>query len=166
MKWNLPSNGFGAKLHYVKLCHFHHQHTGRGAGVGGLPPPQWKKNSIILAKLMYRSGKDTVKNILLFHILIYLFSSRNSPNLVTDLSNGYVLSLTSWFSILERLISIYRKYLRYFEHLCSHSMAKKTWRHKRIILCICDQQVSFGQLMLRSPQMPMTFTNSNRQRRL
>ena len=34
---------------------------------------------------MYCSGKDTVKNILLFNILIYLFSSRNSPNLLTDL---------------------------------------------------------------------------------
>ena len=29
---------------------------------------------------MYRSGKDTVKNILLFNILIYLFLSHNSPN--------------------------------------------------------------------------------------
>ena len=34
---------------------------------------------------MYRSGKDTVKIILLFNILIYLFSSRISPNLLTDL---------------------------------------------------------------------------------
>ena len=39
---------------------------------------------------MYRSGKDTVKNILLFNILIYLFSSRISPNLLTDLCK-YVL---------------------------------------------------------------------------
>ena len=57
------------------------------AGVlgGGCSPPCRKKNSIIGAKLMYRSGKDTVKNILLFNILIYLFSSRISPNLLTDL---------------------------------------------------------------------------------
>ena len=40
------------------------------------------KNSIIRAKLMYRSGKETVTNILLFNILIYLFSPRNSPNLL------------------------------------------------------------------------------------
>ena len=40
---------------------------------GGLQPPCRKKNSIIRAKLMYRSGKDTLKNILLFNILIYLF---------------------------------------------------------------------------------------------
>ena len=67
-------------------------------------------HGLIRAKLMYRSGVDTVNNILLSNILIYLFSSRNSPNLVTDLSNGYVLSLTSWFCILEMLISIYRKW--------------------------------------------------------
>ena len=35
--------------------------------------------------MMYRSGKDTVKNILLFNILIYLFSPRNLPNLLNDL---------------------------------------------------------------------------------
>ena len=123
-------------------------------GAGGLRVlqlPSRKKNSIIRAKLMYRSGNDTVKSILLFNILIYLFSSRNSPNLVTDLSNGYVLSLTSWFCILEMLISIYWKYLHYFERPCSHGMAKKTWRHERIILCICDQQVSFEQIMFRPP---------------
>ena len=58
-------------------------------GSGGLgeaaAPPVGKKNSIIRAKLMYRSGKDTVKNNLLFNILIYLFSSRISPYLLTDL---------------------------------------------------------------------------------
>ena len=36
-------------------------------------------------------------------------------------------------------ISIYRKYLHYFERPCSHGMAKKTWLHERIIFCICDQ---------------------------
>ena len=51
-----------------------HQRTGRG-GLGGLQPPLSEKNSIIRAKLMYCSGKDTVKNILLFNILIYLSSS-------------------------------------------------------------------------------------------
>ena len=61
-----------------------HQRTGR-RGWGGCSPPCRKKNSIIRAKLMYHSGKDTVKNILLFNILIYLFSSRISPNLLTDL---------------------------------------------------------------------------------
>ena len=35
-----------------------HQRTGRG---GGCSPPCRKKNSIIGAKLMYRSGKDTVR---------------------------------------------------------------------------------------------------------
>ena len=58
-----------------------HQRTGRGR----CSPPCRKKNSIIRAKLMYCSGKDRVKNILLFNILIYLFSSRISPNLLTDL---------------------------------------------------------------------------------
>ena len=45
---------------------------------GRAAAPPVGKNSIIRAKLMYRSGKDTVKNILLFNILIYLFSSRIS----------------------------------------------------------------------------------------
>ena len=54
-------------------------------GLGGLQPPPSEKNSIIRAKLMYRSDKDTVKDILLFNILISLFSSRISPNLLTDL---------------------------------------------------------------------------------
>ena len=53
----------------------------RGGGAGGAAPPVGKKNSIIRAKLMYRSGKDTVKNILLFNILIDLFLSRNSRGL-------------------------------------------------------------------------------------
>ena len=62
-----------------------HQHTGRG-GWGSCSPPCWKKKiNIIWAKLMYRSGKDTVKNILLFNILIYLFSSCNSPYPLSDL---------------------------------------------------------------------------------
>ena len=38
----------------------------------------------------------------------------------------WVGSLTSWFCILEILISIYRKYLNYFERLCSHGMAMET----------------------------------------
>ena len=40
--------------------------------------------------------------------------------------HGYALSLTSWFCILEMLISIYRKYLHYFERPSSQGMAKKT----------------------------------------
>ena len=43
-----------------------HKRTGRGGGAGGgcsPPPPVGEKNSIIWAKLMYRSGKDTVKII-------------------------------------------------------------------------------------------------------
>ena len=130
----------------IKTGTWHHRRTGRGGSWGGCSAPCRKKSSTIRAKLMYRSGKRIVKNIL-FNILIYLFLSRNSPNLVTDLSNGYVLSLTPWFCILQILISIYRKYLRYFERPCSHCMAKKTRRHERIILCICDQQVLFGQIM-------------------
>ena len=59
--------------------HQTHQRTG---GWGGCSPPSRGKNSIIRAKLMYCSGKETVKNILLFNILIYLFSPRNSPNLL------------------------------------------------------------------------------------
>ena len=44
-------------------------------GLGGLQPtPVGEKDSIIRAKLMYRLGKKTVKNILLFIIWIYLFS--------------------------------------------------------------------------------------------
>ena len=37
--------------------------------------------------------------------------------------------------------------MHYFERPCSHGMAKKTCRHERIILCVCDQQVSLGQIM-------------------
>ena len=58
---------------------------GAGGLGGGCSPPSRGKNSIIRAKLMYRSGKDTVENILLFNILIYLFSPRNLPNLLNDL---------------------------------------------------------------------------------
>ena len=83
-----------------------HNNIHRCTGRVGCTIPCQKKSSIIRAKLMYRLGKDN-KNILLFNVLMYLFSSCNSPNLVTDLSNGYVLSLTPWFCILERLISIY-----------------------------------------------------------
>ena len=49
------------------------------------------------------------------------------------------------------LISIYWKYLHYFERPCSQGMAKKTWRHERIILCICDQQVSFWRIIFSPP---------------
>ena len=49
------------------------------------------------------------------------------------------------------LISIYRKYLHYFERPSSQGIAKKTWRRERIILCICDQKVSFGQIMFSPP---------------
>ena len=42
------------------------------------------------------------------------------------------------------------------ENICTilnaRAMAKKTWRHEKIILCICDQQVSFGQIMFSPPQ--------------
>ena len=62
-----------------------HQRTGRG-GWGGCSPPSRQKNSIIRAKVVYRSGKETVKKyILLFNISIHLFSSRNSPNLLNYL---------------------------------------------------------------------------------
>ena len=58
----------------------------RGGGAGGAADPMSeKKINIIRAKLMYRSGKDTLNNILLFNILTYLFSSRNSPNPLSDL---------------------------------------------------------------------------------
>ena len=53
-------------------------------GLGGCNAPSRENNSNIRAKVMSRSGKDTVNN-LLFNILISLFSSRNSPNLLTDL---------------------------------------------------------------------------------
>ena len=54
-------------------------------GAGGLKPPCRKKNCIIRAKLMYRSGKETVKNILLFDILIYLFSNVTCKGLLAYL---------------------------------------------------------------------------------
>ena len=57
------------------------------------------------------------------------------------------------------LISIYRKYLHYFERPCFHGMAMKAWRHERIILCICDQQVSFGQIMF-SPAPQQNFSRT------
>ena len=56
-----------------------------GGGWGGCSPPLSEKNSIIRAKLMYCSGKDTVKNILLFNILIYLSSSRIPQNGLHDI---------------------------------------------------------------------------------
>ena len=46
----------------------YHQRTGRGSW-GGCSPPCRKKISIIRAKLMYRSGKDTVKK---YFIIQYL----------------------------------------------------------------------------------------------
>ena len=57
---------------------------GAGGGAGGCsPPPSRGKNSIISGKTDGPFGrKETVKNILLFNILIYLFSPRNSPNLL------------------------------------------------------------------------------------
>ena len=54
-------------------------------GAGGAAAPLSEKSGIVRAKLMYRSGKDSVKNILLVNILIYLFSSRIWPNRLTDL---------------------------------------------------------------------------------
>ena len=45
---------------------------------------------------MYRSGNNTVKNILLFNILIYLFLPRNSPNLLTD----PLYNFTGWLLLL------------------------------------------------------------------
>ena len=57
----------------------------RGGGAGGAAAPPVGKNSIIRAKLMYCSGKDTVKNILLFNILIYLSSSRIPQNGLHDI---------------------------------------------------------------------------------
>ena len=65
-------------MHAILFIGLNHLRTG-GAGEAAASPVGKKKISIIRAKLMYRSGKDTVKNILLFNILIYLFSSRNSP---------------------------------------------------------------------------------------
>ena len=63
----------------------HHQRTGRGCW-GGCSLPSRQKNSIIRAKVVYRSGKETVKKyILLFNNSIHLFSSRNSPNLLNYL---------------------------------------------------------------------------------
>ena len=65
----------------------------RGGGSGGAAaPPVGKKINIIWAKLMYRSGKDTVKNILLFNILIYCFfrgHGNESCNLIGSLPGQY-----------------------------------------------------------------------------
>ena len=54
----------------------------RGGGCCSPPLSEKKWYYSIRAKLMYRSDKDTEKNILLYNILIYLFSSLNTPNLV------------------------------------------------------------------------------------
>ena len=67
----------------VWTCHKHISVWGGGAGGAAAPPVG--KNSIIRAKLMYCSGKDTVKNILLFNILIYLSSSRIPQNGLHDI---------------------------------------------------------------------------------
>ena len=81
------------------ICHNWASAYGAG-GLGGLQPPLSEKNSIIRAKVMYRSGKDTV-NYFIINILIYLFSSRISPNLLTDLCTTsrdgcYYLELKHW----------------------------------------------------------------------
>ena len=57
--------------------------------------------------------------------IIDIFGCRSNRSSYFFLSsNGYVLSLTSWFCILEIMISIYRKYLHYFERPCSHDGEK------------------------------------------
>ena len=61
--------------------HVEHRRTGRGG---------WEQKIILFGQNWCTVRAKTEKNILLFNVLIYLFSSRSSPNLVTDLSNGYV----------------------------------------------------------------------------
>ena len=61
-----------------------HQRTGRGE-LGGAAVPPVGKNIVLFGQNWCTVRAKTVKNILLFNILIYLFSSRISPNLLTDL---------------------------------------------------------------------------------
>ena len=89
----------------------------RAGGLGGLQPPLSEKNSIIRAKLMYCSGKDTVENILLFNILIYLSSSRIPQNGLHDILpvlykvTSILVSKQSFFALL-----LEPKWVRFISH--------------------------------------------------
>ena len=57
---------------------------GGGGELGGLQPPLSEKQEQYSGKTDVPFGQRHSKNILLFNILIYLFLSRNSPSLLTD----------------------------------------------------------------------------------
>ena len=89
---------------------------------------------------MYRSGKDTVKNILLFNILIYLFSSRISPNLLTDLCTT------------SRDGCYYSEFCRGTGSDNQDRAGTGTaYELATVLIYVCDQQVSFGQIMFSPP---------------
>ena len=93
---------------------------------------------------MYRSGKDTVKNILLFNILIYLFSSRISHNRLTDLC-------TTWrdgcyYSELEHLVLAGTG-----SDNQDRAGTGTAYELAAMLTYVCDQQVSFGQIMFSPP---------------
>ena len=67
----LCCNNLPCVKYRLSFSHDFHQRMGRG-GWGGCSPPSRGKNSIIRAKLIYRSAKETVKNILLFNINLLL----------------------------------------------------------------------------------------------
>ena len=111
---------------------------------------QDRLTSIAVVNIERKYANKTMQNDMQ-RIIDIIGHRSNRSSYFFQSSNGYALSLTSWFGIVEMLISIYRKYLHYFERPCSQGMAKKTWHHERIILCICNHQVSFGQTMFSPP---------------
>ena len=86
---------------------------------------QDRLSSIAVINIERKYANKTMQNDM--QRIIDIFGCRsNRSSYFFKSSNGYVFSLTSWFCILEMFISIYRKYLHYFERPCSHGMAKKT----------------------------------------
>ena len=126
-----------------------------------------RKNAAVMVKTMYQNGlhdilpvlynvasilatmtQDRLSSIAVINIerkyanktmqndmqrIIDIFGSRsNRSSYFFESSKGYVVSRPSWFCILET------------ENIC-------------IILCICDQQVSLGQIMFSPPPPQQNF---------
>ena len=89
-------------LNFDDLCESNISVRGGGGwGAGGAPAPPVGKTIVLFGQSWCTVRAKTVKNILLFNFLIYLFLSRNSPNLLTDLCTTsrdgcYCLELEHW----------------------------------------------------------------------
>ena len=114
--------------------------TIRVRGWGDCSSPGRKKNSIIRAKLMHRSGKDS-KNSVLFNILPYLLSPRNSPNLVTDLCTtsrkNHCASVTNKFHS-GKLCSVPRPQTKFFPNADEGYNASSYKTKKKVLIKRAD----------------------------